>query len=402
MCKVTKYRNAESSSVLGLLEIEEVFKIIKDGDSVIKHIEHARTFEKGSKDYDEVKRLLIPTFRFNFLFKDRSSNKNITEPTGLIYIDVDQVDTIPVSDFIFAKWKSLSLTGYCVLVKVDNLSIDNFSDSYNAVSKLLNVDSDKCARKATQQTIQSYDPDIYINYNSKTFNCLEIEKVSSPIKLKKKEECLTTNETFFNQENYVKVRYNNINDYFKSNDSPYIVFNKKKESLCIPFIPLKVKKGSRNNVLFIYLSQIVALNLQISKAYIKVLATSVNDNAMSPKLPDNELNSLINSVFKLKESNDLKMLYNKERRIIFNPDNKISFKEKMKIVNKVLSDMAKERTTEKIYECIEEWDFDSNGKITQKKIASLLQLSISTVKRYWYNFKPYVEELNNDFKINYR
>ncbi|TXD53653.1 hypothetical protein [Polaribacter sp. IC063] len=402
MYKVTRYRNAESSSVLGLSEIEEVFKIIKDGDSAIKHIEHARTFEKGSKDYDEVRKLLIPTFRFNFLFNDRVSNKNIIAPTGLIYIDVDQVDEIPASDFIFAKWKSLSLTGYCVLVKVDNLSINNFSDSYIKISTLLNIYSDKCARKATQQTIQSYDPDIYINYNSKTFNCLEIEKVSSPIKLKKRKECLTTNETFFNVENQIKVRYNNINDYFKNNDSAYIVFNEEKESLCIPFIPLKVKKGRRNSVLFIYLSQIVALNLQISKAYIKVLANSVNDNAMSPKLPDNELNRLINSIFKLKESNDLKMFYNKKRRILFNPNNKISFKDKMKIVNKVLSGMAKERTTEKIYECIEEWDFESNGKITQKKIASLLQLSISTVKRYWCNFKSFVNYLNNDFKINYR
>ncbi|MEM0519598.1 hypothetical protein [Aequorivita flava] len=74
------------------------------------------------------------------------------------------------------------------------------------------------------------------------------------------------------------------------------------------------------------------------------------------------------------------------------------FKEKMKIVNKELGGIKSIRTTEKIYECIEEWDFKSNGKITQDKIAHLINVHVSTIKRYWSNFKTFVKELNDDYK----
>ncbi len=398
MYGVTKYKNVKSSDVDNILDIDEVFKIIKEGDSALMHIEYARRFEKGSEDYDTIKTSLIPTFRFNFLFDKKALNKNITEPTGLIFIDVDNTEIIPESNYIFAKWKSISLLGFSILVKVDKLSLENFNDSYEAISSLLQINSDVGARKATQQTTQSFDPNIYINYNSQTYNCLEIEKVSSAIKQKKEKGGLTTNETFLPVFNKIKVRFNNIDDYFNDNDLPYIVFREEKERLCIPFIPIRVEKGNRNSYMFIYLSQIVALNLSISKAYIKLLADSIDLNAMKPKLGDKELDKIINSIFQIKESNELKMYYNKERRIIFNPSHKMIFKEKMDIVNKELGNMASERASEKIYECIEEWDFESLGKITQSKTALLIGVHVSTVKRYWSNFKSYVKELNNDHK----
>jgi hypothetical protein len=401
MYRVSKYKHAESSSIEGIIEVEEVFKIIKDGDSNLSHIKYARGFKKGTKDYDDIKKRLIPTFRFNFHFKEKAVNKNITKPTGLMYIDADNIDKIPESKYVFAKWKSLSQTGFSILVKVENLSQTNFSNSYNFISRLINIKSDEGARKATQQTIQSYDSDIYINYNSTIINCLDIKKVSYPIKQKKK-RCLTTNETFFNSERGNKVRYNNIEDYFINNDLLYIVFREKKERLCIPFIPKKVEEGNRNNYLFIYLSQIVALNTQINKAYVKVLSESINLNVMRPKLSNDEQDKVINSIFNLKESGELIMIFNKERRIIFNPNpnHKISFKDKMGIVNKELGKLRKKVTEETIYACIEEWDFNSNEKITQKKVAKSLDKSVSTVKRYWYNFKEYVKELNEEYKSN--
>lgn len=399
MYKVTKYKNVRSSEVERILNIAEVFKIIKEGDSVLKHIKYARSFIRGSEDYDSIKTNLIPTFRFNFLFNNKASNKNITEPTGLIFIDVDNTKEISDSDFIFAKWKSISSQGFSILVKVDGLSLENFNDSYESISSLLKLDSDVGARKPTQQTVQSYDPNIYINYNSKIFNCLEVKKVPIAIKQKKEKECLTRNDTFLQKFQKIKIRYNNIGDYFIDNDLKYIVFREEKKKLCIPYIPNRVETGNRNRCLFIYLSQIVALNLNINKAYIKVLADSVNLNVIKPKLADGEIHKIINSIFQIKESNELKLFYNRERRIIFNPSHKLNFKEKMDIVNKELGNMATEKTLEKIYTCIEEWDFKSYGKITQSKIADLVALNVSTIKRHWSNFKSYVKGLNNDYKV---
>jgi hypothetical protein len=41
-----------------------------------------------------------------------------------------------------------------------------------------------------------------------------------------------------------------------------------------------------------------------------------------------------------------------------------------------------------------------NEKITQKKLAKSLNMSESNLKRYWYNFKDYVKELNEEYKSN--
>lgn len=130
---------------------------------MISLIQSARTFGKDSPKYDAIKTTLLPTFRFNFLFEGKAANENITVPTGLIYLDADNTDTIPNSPYILAKWKSLSDTGFGILVKVNGLNLGNYSDTYNHLSELIGVTSDTDVRKATQQNIQSYDPNLYYN-----------------------------------------------------------------------------------------------------------------------------------------------------------------------------------------------------------------------------------------------
>lgn len=398
MYEVTKYDSIKNSKISEVLKIEDVINTIKNGDDNLPLIKTAREYGKGSTQYDLIKRNNLPTFRYNFLFKESASNKNIISSTGLIYIDVDENIIMPKdNEYVYAYWKSLSNIGYGLLVKVDNLTTVNFKYVYNEISELLGVESDESARKATQQTVVSYDPDLYYNSASSIYNYKEIKKVSSPNKLKKKKECITTNDTFNQNDTFKKVRFNNINDYFKNSKEKYIYFKDKKVSICNPFIPKVVKKGSRNSIMFIYLSQIVVLNMSVSKSYIKILANSINLNVMRPKLKENEINNIINSIFKLKKTKELKMMLNQERRILFNPSIKIPFKEKMIIVNGELSFKKREIAKEEIYLVLEDWNFVKNGKITQKKVSSELGFSLSKVKRYWKDFKSYISDLNNDF-----
>ncbi|WP_027137409.1 primase C-terminal domain-containing protein [Gaetbulibacter saemankumensis] len=400
MYTVTKYKNIKNPKDGFRLSIDKVFEIIKNGDSELTHIKYARRLKKGSKEYDDVKTNLISTFRFNFLFKGKASNKNITDSTGLIFIDVDSNKKINKNEFIFAKWKSLSKNGYGILVKVDGLTIDNFNNAYDEISKLLNINSDIGARKPTQQTVLSYDPKMYINHNSKVYNCANTKKVPSPIKQNLERRGLTSNDTFSNSSEYRKVRFNNINDYFqnKNMDLDYIFFPENKEKICQPFVPITVKEGQRNNTMFTYLTQITALNPWINNNYLSKLADSVNSNAFKPTLQQSEIKNIINNILKLNEEGKLELYLNKERRILFNPNKEFTFKEKMEISNRELGKLRSEKTKDIIYECIEIWDFNTLGKITQKKIADEITPSISTVKRHWEEFKSYVKELNTDFK----
>jgi hypothetical protein len=400
MYKITQYENIKNYKIINTLHFEDVLSIIKDGDDNLPLIKLAREYGKGSTQYDLIKTNNLPTFRCNFLFDESATNKNITASTGLIYIDIDENIVIPKeNEYVYACWKSLSNFGYGVIVKVDNLTLENFKHVYYSISKLLGINSDKNACKATQQTVVSFDPNLYYNSDSIIYTYKETEKVSSPHKLKKGKECLTTNDTFNFNSKFKKVRFNNTDDYFKGTDDMYIVFKDEKKWICNPFIPLKVKRGNRNNTMYIFLSQIVALNMMVSKQYIKILGNSININAMKPSMPESEINSIINSIFKNKEDGGLQMFLNQERRILFNPAIKIPFKEKMIIVNRELGFMARETAKAIMYAIIEDWDFRYEGKITQLKVSQISGFSSSKIKRYWADFKNYVADLNKDFRI---
>lgn len=409
MYRISKFKNCQSPSIEDNLEIEEIINIIKNGDENISLINDARYFGRGDDTYKMYKEKFLPTFRFNFQFDKYATNKNITKPTGLIYIDADNIDEIPNSDMVYAKWKSLSETGYGVLVKTYNVDRNNFKQSYDEIGTILNVKPDDNARKATQQTVLSYDKDIYFNPNSITYSASTIEEnvtyIESDIKkvsfpsIKKREECIGGNDTFFNEvPRNTKVRFNNIDEYFLNEyeNETFRVFEEK-VNICDPFIPKVIPMGKRNSTLFFLLSQYKVLNPYLSNAFFEAIANTINGK-MRPNLPPNEVKKTLVSVMKSFKENSLKLHLNSERRILFNPKYKISFKEKMKIVNTEMGKLKSSKTQEHIYLIIENWDFDELGKITQKKVEKLSKYSIATIKRYWSNFKDYVKELNTDFK----
>lgn len=398
MYKVSKFECITAPKVKQVLSIEEVLHVIKHGDDYLQIINTARLYGKGSALYDNLKTNTLPTFRFNFHFNGSASNQNITSPTGLIYLDVDGTDYIPQSDYIFASWKSLSNIGYGILVKVDNLTITNYSYVYNQLSGILEIGSDAGARKATQQTVLSYDENLYHNPNSIVFHFTENKKVSNAPILEEREKCIGTDETFLGC-NTDAIRFNNIGDYFTGEyeDIEYRVFDEK-IMICSPFIPRVTKEGNRNSRMFYLLSQYGLLNPNAGKLFLKAIAGTINKR-MLPSLSENEIDSICDNVIRKREEGTLTMFYNEERRLLFNPIIQMSVNEKMIIVNTILGQMKSKLTEATIYIALENWDFDTHGKITQTKVAELLGKSISTIKRYWCVFKSYAIDLNNDYKV---
>jgi hypothetical protein len=433
--KITKYNSVKSPKVMGATGIGEIFHTIKAGDENLPNIQKARAVGKGSPEYEQIKTVLLPTYRFNFIFKTSASNSNITAATGLIYLDVDNADAIPESEYVFAKWKSLSDTGFGVLVKTDNLTVDNYSEVYNELSQLIGVTTDTGARKATQQTVLSYDPNLYHNdasvvyhYTAKNkahivevdedgkqtihvntcnktsssstintegsidYDYTEKKKVSYAIILNKKEECITRDDTFSDSYSSVGIRFNNINDYFTDNTTPYVVFEEKK-SICNPYLPFNISKGARNSVMFYHLTQQAVLNPHTGRSFLKSIADSICLR-MTPKLSEREINSTIDSVLKMRKEGQLEMYLNQERRVLFNPVIKILFNDKMKIVNGELGKRKKDKARLEIYLVLEGWNFKAAGKITQNKVVIKAEKSIGTIKRYWPEFKEYVRDLN--------
>lgn len=411
MYRISKFNNCQSPNVESNLKIEEIINTIKNGDENIDLIKGARRYPKGSQMYKSYKEKHLPTFRFNFEFDKYAKNDNIIKSTGLLYVDADNINEIPDNDYVYAKWKSLSRTGYGVLVKTHNVNSNNLKQSYTEVSDILNIETDKNACKATQQTVLSYDSGIYFNPNSTTYSATTIEenityiesdtnskKVSFPT-IKKRKERIRRNDTFSEvaTRNTI-VRFNNINDYFQNEyeNELFRIFDEK-IMICDPYIPRDIPSGKRNSTLFFLLSQYKLLNPYLSKSFFESIANTINSK-MRPNLPSNEVQKTLNSVLKSFKNNSLELYLNSDRRILFNPQRKIPYKEKMQVVNTELGKLKSLKTQEHIYAIIENWDFNELGKITQKKVTELSEKSLPTVKRYWSNFKEYVKELNTDFK----
>jgi hypothetical protein len=264
------------------------------------------------------------------------------------------------------------------------------------ISELIGIDSDAGARKATQQTILSYDQNLYYNADALVYECTESKKVSCA-PTKKREKCIGTNETFLNEHDGT-IRFSNIDEYFIDEYAgyEYRVFDVK-EKICSPFIPFMIEEGSRNKTMFFLLSQYALLNPTVGRGWLKAIADTVN-RKMYPNLSERETNRVIDSVLKKRETGSLELYSNKERRVLFNPKATLTTKEKMKIVNTELGKRKSDFTKEVIYLVLENWDFKADGKITQEKVANYANRDISTVKRHWSDFKAYVKDLNTSYR----
>lgn len=405
--RVNTFLGIKKPTVQDLISVEKILETIKKGDSHLQLIEKARKIGKGNDGYDDIKTYKLPTCRFNFQYKDYAVDDNIVAPTGLIYLDADDTDVIPDSNYVFAKWKSLSNTGFAVLVKVENLTKSNHENVYNELSEIIGIKSDAGARKANQQNVLSYDTNLYHNPDSLTYTYIEkeeIKKVSFNNIIKEKIS-ISSNEPFFKNEDNAVFRDNNIDEYFKGEfaDVPFRVFSDEKTKICQPFIPFKtiIKEGQRNNSMLSFLTMHASLNLNCDREYLLEMSNHMNYK-MHPKLPKSEVNSIIRNVLKKLDEGRLEMYLNKERRILFNPNMKFSREEKRQITGREIGNIRRNKTEIKIYQTIENWDFEANGKITREKVAKISEKSLTTIKRYWSEFKDYVKDLNTSNKHDFQ
>ena len=396
--QITQYNAGNKSEVIKTVSIDIILETIRNGNQYLPLIKKARQIGKGNKEYDFIKINQLPTFRFNFLFRDTAKNSNITYATGLIYIDVDNVGTIPKSEYIYASWKSLSNFGYGILVKIDNLTKDNFADAYNQLSEVIGLASDNGARKPTQQKVLSYDNWLYCNNDSKVYHYNETKQVTKKVSLvnilKKEKKGIIVNETILKKANYSNIRYDNISDYFigENAETPFLVFTKKIK-ICQPFIPNFIKDGARNSTMFSVLSSYASLNPHLSEEYLLKLSNHINSK-MQTELSQYETNKIVDNVLKMREDGELQMYCNKERRILFNSKLEFTKKEKQEITAREVGKIKKDAKSLKIYETLESWNFQKYGKITQLKISEIIDIPLSTLKRYMNQFKDYVKVLN--------
>jgi hypothetical protein len=134
---INTQKNVSTNIIDDKIDVSELFKKIKNGtDDYDDYITSARLFGKGHTMYDNIKINYLPAFIPNFLFNNQLNNNNIIQATGLFYLDIDNIaledlsiikNNIIGNEIVFATWYSLSNKGLSILIKVENLTADNYN-----------------------------------------------------------------------------------------------------------------------------------------------------------------------------------------------------------------------------------------------------------------------------------
>lgn len=392
----------KSSTVLGSVELDKFLYTIKNGNEHVEQIKKARTaYTMDKNEYKFIKLNSLPCYTLNFRFNKTRKNSNIIDSTGFIYLDVDGQTNINLyNPIIFASWLSLSGNGRGILVKIENINSSNFKVQYNQIAKALDIDADDGARKATQPNVLSYDPNLYINYDSEKWvvdykESAKQEKAQYSSNLKATNTIATVMDSF--QSN---LRFDNLSELIENVEFNGDVIHDFKTKVLyskttIPFNG--IQEGKRNTTLIAIAYQIKALNKGITHETLFRLMRSINTDHCIKPLSLNELNSIVSYAINQEAPEPIK---NAERRFVFNSDYDLTTKEKRQVVIKVINQDRVKQSKLKIEKVIEIWDFIIDGTITQKGLARKAKMNIKTIKKYFPLYKSEIQSLNREYRTN--
>lgn len=386
----------KSSKVEGVITVEQFLNKIKKGDSHLEIIKKCRKLKelKFDKEYSLSKKEELPAFTLNFLFKESRKDINILKSTGYIYLDIDNSTELDFNNhYIYSSWISLSGNGRGILVKCKNVNKSNFKYNYTLISDELNINTDYNAAKATQITVLSCDKNIYINKNSSIWKAKNI-----PIQKHKNISPIVDNDLGFD---FAEKRYDNVEEFTKLLDfkgEEYIDYGVK-VSLSKVNIYHFIYEGSRYTKLNAIAYQFRALNPKMDDEHFKQFVFNVNRHKCVPILEDSEVYQIIENILGIDE-NDLKPILNHQRIYFFNPEKNLTGKERKAITASLNGKKRAEKSRVKLRKALNDWNIDETGKISNKKLIEITNLSKNTISKYINEeeFKIKIQEINNLYK----
>lgn len=402
MTNLNSYRCVSKPTVQSTTTIDRWLGKIKQSE-YSSLIESARAGLINKSTLKEV----LPCVTYNFLYDGYKKDTNIIQSTGLIYIDVDTPEfDISILDLnkIYSYYHSVGGEGYSILVKVEGVTKDNFKSTYQSIVNELGLNSfiDVNAVKHSQFNVLSFDPLIYINSESYIFNSviIDTQKSTTSIVSKEKKDIYHRSSAFFNNDK--KIKYNNNTDYNSHlNSNEYISDWENGYEQIKAWIPFttKIKDGSRYSFLLSYGTNFLYINNHLDFYGIYNNLKQVNLIACKNPIDDSQLNKIAKTLMKQSDEKSLKpILFNKKRKIIFAENSTLNKEEKLKIVREEMAHYNVQKSKNRIYQIIENWDFAKLGKITQPAILKNNKIARATIQKYWSEFKSFVADENKNYK----
>lgn len=174
---VTIFKDIKETSTPFYREIEVVFERIRIGNSL-------NTLKEIREEKDEAKKRLIkntlPSICFAGKFTQRKDD-SCSDFSGLVCLDFDKIPTqkkllelkqkLIKDKYIYCCFISPSNNGLKALVKIPVEDKDKYKQYFQSIKKYFNNEYfDDAIGNISRVCFESYDPEIYINYESKVFN----------------------------------------------------------------------------------------------------------------------------------------------------------------------------------------------------------------------------------------
>ncbi|MCT3728204.1 hypothetical protein HZQ82_14080 [Elizabethkingia anophelis] len=395
-------------------QITDSFQNIGDLVEFIKspppeHIElvnHARTLDRDSEEYKNIKINRMPAVSVGFNFANGYiKGENIFSPTGYLYIDVDgltEEDFEINTAYVCAYWRSLSNTGMSIVVKVEGLTSDNLKIATSKIAELLDIPYDDRAVSIDRLTVLTYDPNAYYNDNT--------EVIPIDMLLPDDTEAIvhSTKSTHFNTINKdnllgyectgYKLRFNNLNELLQPLDIQFDengfhdLGKDNKLKYAQVFIPFKaINTGQRESILKSIACQLVALNKNAPKALTLKYLQTVNAKVMRPQLSSTEVNTTLNKVYKKRM--DKQPILNTSRRFIYDETRELTVTQKRSLNCIKMNKDRADKTKQELLEVMKNWDMIKYGKMTIDKIKKVTGKNKKTVQKYYSHLKRHLKEI---------
>ncbi|PRB03829.1 hypothetical protein CQ046_08535 [Chryseobacterium sp. MYb7] len=415
LCKAITFRDI----VYSVKDLKEFIDLVKS-DSKPENIaiNKLRTFKKKSPEFNKIKlnQISCAILHFNYA-NNKMISENTKNPTGYLFFDIDnntseilkqQLDN---NQYIAAYWKSVSNTGFGLVVRVSGITPSNYLDACKYIRRILKLPIDKKAHSIDRLTVLSYDPDAVYKPTSTIIDIdsLNFENVISNESSKNKEK--SKQSLFRNTINKDKsllgvhcdgkitIRYDNLDEVtenmeFHYNNDGIHDCGKNKVKYIIAYMPKNVKRGNRERTLGLYAKNLLFLNPDMTKELLHKIISNANMRNLLEPLGYKELQTII---FKAYHNQDkFKPICKKDKRFFFENVTLSPVEKTLKFLP-ILHEEKRQKTDEKknmISEILCNWNCNESGKITPKKVLELGNGILKKTLVYNY-FRDNKEEIPN-------
>lgn len=154
-----------------------------------EEVEEARSFGKGTKGYDSIKKTL-PAVTLSGTFEPERLDANLVNHSGFICMDFDHLPDVDVlknqienDEFTFAVFKSISGEGLAAIIKISKPEKhrDYFTLLREYYREKFQVEADSKCINVSRLRGATYDTECFVNTESSTWNKITgLKKISKP------------------------------------------------------------------------------------------------------------------------------------------------------------------------------------------------------------------------------